>query len=169
MLSSEQTFINQEMGTLRPELGDFSSIIFLKAIIIGLEEALGHKTAGIAMLSAGRNQGRNFAQNLDLVGNQAIWSVEDIKEKMNLVLGKQGTRLCIIDKIELKENVYKVHTKETFCSAGEAQGSPRICIYTLGVIQGFLEAVLNKRFQGKQIESVLRAGTHDVFEYSTLA
>jgi predicted hydrocarbon binding protein len=169
MISIEQTFISQEMGRLRPELGDFSSIIFLKAILIGIEEALGDKTAGIAMISAGRNQGKHLAKDLNLVGNQAILSLEEIQDKINLVLGKQGTRLCLIDKIELEGDIYKVYAKETFCSAGEAQGSLRNCTYTLGVIQGFLETLLKMRLHGKQIESVLRGGSHDVFEFNIIA
>lgn len=169
MISSEQTFISQKMGRLRPELGDFSSIIFLKAIIIGIEEALGDKTAAIAMISAGRNQGKSLARDLNLVGNEAILSVEEIQDKINLVLGKEGTRLCLLDKIEQEGDIYKVYAKETFCSAGEAQGSSRNCTYTLGVIQGFLEAILNKRLHGKQIESVLRGGTYDLFQYRTIA
>ncbi|KAB8320031.1 hypothetical protein SD81_011675 [Tolypothrix campylonemoides VB511288] len=157
------------MGNLRPELGDFSSIIFLKAILTGVEEALGEKTAAIAMISAGRNQGKNLALDLNLVGNGAILSLEEITDKANQLLGKEGTRLCIIDKIELEGDVYKVYAKETFCSVGEAEGSSRNCTYTLGVIQGFLEALLKKRLQGKQTESVLRGGSYDVLEYSILA
>lgn len=161
--------MNQEMGNLRPQLGDFSSIIFLKAIVTGVEEALGDKTAAIAMISAGRNQGKNLARDLNLVGNQAILSLEEITDKANQLFGKEGTRLCIIDKIELEGDVYKVYAKETFCSVGEAEGSSRKCTYTLGVIQGFLEALLKKRLQGKQTESVLRGGTYDILEYSILA
>ena len=169
MMSTEQTFMTQQMSRLRPELGDFSSIIFLKAILIGIEQALGDKTAAIAMISAGRSQGRNFATDLNLVGNETILSVEEIQDKINLVLGKEGNRLCLIDKIEQEGDIYKVYAKETFCSAGEAQGSSRNCTYTLGVIQGFLEAILNKRLHGKQIESVLRGGTYDLFQYFIIA
>lgn len=169
MISTEQTFGSQEIKHLRPELGDFSSIIFLKAILIGIEEALGDKTAAIAMISAGRNQGKNLAKDLNLVGNETKLSLEQIQDKINLILGIKGTRLCLIDKIEQEGDIYKVYAKETFCSAGEAEGSSRTCTYTLGVIQGFLEAFLNKRLHGKQIESVLRGGTHDVMEYSIIA
>jgi hypothetical protein len=50
-----------EQTLLRPELGDFSSIIFLKAIIIGIEDAIGDKTAAIAMISTGSQQGKALA------------------------------------------------------------------------------------------------------------
>ncbi|NMF65218.1 hypothetical protein DP113_10395 [Brasilonema octagenarum UFV-E1] len=161
--------MTQQMSRLRPELGDFSSIIFLKAILIGIEQALGDKTAAIAMISAGRNQGRIFARDLNLVGNKAFLSLEQIQNNINLVLGKEGTRLCLIDKIEQQGDIYKVYAKETFCSAGEVEGSSRTCTYTLGVIQGFLEALLEKRLYGKQTESVLRGGTHDVLEFCSIA
>jgi predicted hydrocarbon binding protein len=157
-----------ESHTLRHELGDFSSIIFLKAIIVGMEEAIGEKTTAIAMISAGRKQGRGLVQDLNLVNKGTNLSLAEIQEKANEILGKEGNRLCIIEKIEQEGQVYKVYAKETFCSSGEPKGSPRECSYTLGTIQGFLEAFLGKRLQGKQTQSVLRGGTHDVMEYSTL-
>lgn len=157
-----------EQTLLRPELGDFSSIIFLKAIIIGVEDAIGDKTAAIAMISAGRKQGKILAQERNLDNKSGSVSLEKIQEILNEILGKDGTRLCLIEKIEQEGDVFKVYTKETFCSAGESDGSTRKCTYTLGAIQGFLEVLLGKRLQGKQTESVLRGGSHDLLEYSVL-
>jgi hypothetical protein len=158
-----------EPHVLREELGDFGSIIFLKSIIAGMEEALGKKTAAIAMISAGRQQGKNSAQELGLVNKGATLSLEEIREKANQILGKEGTRLCIIDKLEQDGEVYRVYAKETFCSSGEPLGSSRQCTYTLGAIQGFLEASFDKRLKGQQIASVLHGSTHDVLEYKLLA
>lgn len=157
-----------EQTLLRPELGDFSSIIFLKAIIIGVEDAIGDKTAAIAMISAGRKQGKILAQERNLANKGASVSLVEVKEILNQILGKDGTRLCLIEKIEQEEDLFKVYSKETFCSAGEADGSTRRCTYTLGAIQGFLEVLLGKRLQGKQTDSVLRGGSHDLLEYSIL-
>lgn len=157
-----------EPNVLRKELGDFSSIIFLKTILIGMEDAIGEKTAAIAMISAGRQEGKVLVQELDLVNKGAALSLPEIQEKANQIFGKDGSRLCIIDKIEQEGSVYKVYTKETFCSAGEPEGSSRQCTYTLGAIQGFLEAFLGKRLRGQQTASVLRGGTHDVLEYTIL-
>lgn len=157
-----------EQTLLRPELGDFSSIIFLKAIIIGVEDAIGDKTAAIAMISAGRKQGKTLAQERNLANKSGSVSLEKIQEILNEILGKDGTRLCLIEKIEQEGDVFKVYCKETFCSAGESEGSTRKCTYTLGAIQGFLEVLLGKRLQGKQTESVLRGGSHDLLEYSVL-
>lgn len=154
---------------LRQELGDFSSIVCVKAIIVGVEEALGEKAAAIALISAGRQRGKNLAQQLSLVNKGGEFSLESVRELANKAIGEEGTRLCVIDKIEQEGDVYKVYTKETLCSAGEPNGSSRQCTFTLGAIQGFLEAFLGKRLRGKQTESVLRGGTHDVLEYSVLS
>jgi predicted hydrocarbon binding protein len=158
----------QKQTLLRPELGDFSSIVFLKDIIIGIEDAIGDKTAAIAMISTGRKQGKALAQERNLANKATAVSLEEVREILNQILGKDGTRLCIVDKIEQSGEVYKVYSKETFCSAGEPDGSSRKCTYTLGAIQGFLEVVLGKRLQGKQTDSILRGGSHDLLEYSVI-
>ncbi len=154
---------------LRKELGSFSSIVCLKAIITGVEEALGEKAAAIAMIAAGRKRGKELAEALNLANAAAGMSLEEITNKLNEHLGKDGTRLCIVDQIIQEEDSYQVYTRETVCSAGEPQGSSRKCTYTLGVIQGFLEAFLGKRLRGTQIASVLRNSPHDVLEYKILA
>jgi predicted hydrocarbon binding protein len=153
---------------LRQELGDFSSIICLKAIITGVEEALGDKATAIALISAGRQRGKMLAEKLDLVDKGKEFSLADVTEKVQYALGKEGTRLCVVDKITQEDEGYKVYTHETVCSAGEPQGSSRQCTFTMGAIQGFLEAFLGKRLRGTQTESTLREGTHDVFEYKIL-
>lgn len=150
-------------------MGDFSSVVFLKGIVIGLEESIGEKTVGIALIAAGRNQGKKLAEELGLVNDGASLPIEEIQEKVNHILGKDGVRLCLIDKLEQEGDSYKAYTKETFCSAGEVEGSLRKCTYTLGIIQGVLETFLGKRLRGQQSESVLRGGTHDVMEFQVLS
>lgn len=157
-----------DQKSLRPELGDFSSLVCLKAIVTGTEEALGDKAAAIALICAGRQRGKKLAEELGFVNKGTEMSLADVKEKASYALGKDGTRLCIIDKIEQEGEAYKVYTRETVCSACEVQGSTRQCTFTLGAIQGFLEAFLGKRLRGIQTESVLRGGTHDVLEYTAL-
>ncbi|GAA6614763.1 hydrocarbon-binding protein [Scytonema sp. NUACC26] len=151
---------------LRPTLGDFSSIICFKAAIEGMEETLGEKTTAIALTAAGRNRGKKLAHELGLTGTNI--SLEDIAHKLKLALGHDGTRLCVIDKILSEGNTIKVYTAETLCSANEPQGSTRQCTYTLGAIWGAIEQIVGKRLQGKHTESVLRGGTHDVFEFTEL-
>jgi predicted hydrocarbon binding protein len=152
----------------RTELGNYSSVVCLKAIVVGVEEALGEKAAAIALISAGRQRGKTLAQELDLVNKADVMSLEDIAVKVSHVLGKDGTRLCVVDKIEQDGDTYKVYTRETICSVGEDEGSPRQCTFTLGAIQGFLESFLNKRLRGKHTQSVLRGDDYDVLEYTVL-
>lgn len=45
---------------LRKQLGDYSSIVCLKAIIVGMEDALGKKATAIALTAAGRNHGKKL-------------------------------------------------------------------------------------------------------------
>lgn len=149
---------------LRPTLGDFSSIVCFKAAIVGMEDALGDKATAIALTTAGRSRGKQLAGELGLTGS--MMSFDDIAYKLSYALGRNGTCLCNIEKIVSEGNVIKVYTSETLCSAGEPQGSERKCTYTLGAVWGALEKTLGKRLQGKHTESVLRGGTHDVFEFN---
>ncbi|MGB2927058.1 MAG: hypothetical protein WBB82_17300 [Limnothrix sp.] len=158
--------------SLRHELGQFNSTICTKAIVVGIEEALGEKAAAIALIMAGRQRGKDLARDLDVVGKGEKLAIEEIGAQAAKSLGQDGTRLCLIDKVEKKEGedgpFYLVYTRETICSAGEEEGSPRLCTYTLGAIQGFLEAFLNQRLRGEQVESVLRGGDHDVLKFVSL-
>ena len=158
--------ISTATKNLRPELGDFSSILCFRALVTGLQEALGEKAGLIAAIASGRARGRGLAQSLDLAGTEPDLARATLY--MQQALGIDGTRLCLIDKIEAVDNGYRVYCRETICSAGEAQGSSRTMSFTLGAIQGALESMMNKRLRGKQIESVLRGGTHDVVEFEVL-
>ena len=150
---------------LRPELGNFSSIVCFKAVITGMEDALGEKATSIALIAAGRARGKKLAADLGL--SNAL-PLSDVAEKMSHALGKDGTRLCKVDKIVQEGETIKVYTAETLCSAGEPDGSPRKCTFTLGAVWGAMEILTGKRLQGKHTESILRGGTHDVFEFSPL-
>jgi len=151
---------------MRTELGEFSSIVCFKAVVTGTEEALGEKAAAIALISAGRNRGRQLAEQLGVKGKNI--SHEELVPLLQKSLGKDGTRLCIVDKIEATDESIKVYCRETVCSAGEPEGSPRKLTFTLGAVQGVLEQIQGKRLHGKQIESVLRGGSHDVIEYEVI-
>ncbi|MBF2063861.1 MAG: hydrocarbon-binding protein [Calothrix sp. C42_A2020_038] len=151
---------------LRPTLGDFSSIICFKAAIVGMEDALGEKATAIALTAAGRARGKQVANQLGL--DASTMSLDDVANKLSYVLGKNGTRLCQIEKIITEGDTVKVYTSETLCSAGEPQGSERKCTYTLGAVWGVLEQTLGQRLQGKHTESVLRGGSYDVFEFNYL-
>ena len=156
-----------DQHALRKELGDYNSIICFRALILGIEDALGTRAATIALLSAGRARGKQLAKDLGLSNANANFN--EIAELMNGALGAKGTRLCIIDKIESpEENVLLVYCRETVCSAGEMPGSSRQLSYTMGAVQGALEEVVGRRLRGKQVASVLRGGTHDVVQLTPI-
>lgn len=150
---------------IRSELGDFSSIICFKAVVVGVEEALGEKAAAISLIAAGRVRGKQLATELGLT-NADLAGITPI---INSALGKEGTRLCIVDQIVEEDGLIKVFCRETICSSGEPEGSPRNLTYTLGAIQGVLEQTVGKRLRGKQIGSVLRGSTHDILAFETIS
>lgn len=152
---------------LRENLGNFNSIVCFKAVITGMEDALGEKATAIALIAAGRARGKKLAKELGL-SNSSL-SLDELAQKISQALGKEGTRLCQVDKIVADGELIKVYTSETLCSAGEPQGSNRKCTFTMGAIWGALEEIKHKRLQGTHTESVLRGGTHDVFEFKSLA
>ena len=151
---------------LRPELGEFNSIVCFKAVITGMEDSLGEKATAIELIAAGRARGKKLAQELGLDNSQI--SLDEAGARLSQALGKDGTRLCKIDKIIEQGDVIQVYTSETVCSAGEPQGSSRSCTFTLGAVWGAVEQVTGKRLQGKHIESVLRGSSHDIFEFKPL-
>lgn len=152
---------------MRPELGEFSSIICFKALITGMEEALGEKTAAIALIAAGRKRGKNLVDQLGLTN--AAMPLEELTPQLAKALGKDGTCLCQVEKIVRDGEAIEVYVSEALCSAGEIEGSARKCTFTLGAIWGALEQIMNIRLQGIHTESVLRGGKHDVFKFTPIS
>jgi predicted hydrocarbon binding protein len=150
--------------TSRPTLGQFSSIICFKSVITGMEEALGEKTTAIALIAAGRERGKQLAKQLGLSGSTQDLTV--IAAKLNEAIGANGTHLTGVDKIVQEGDLIKVYCSETLCSAGEPDGSPRKCTFTMGAVWGALAEVTGKKLRGIHTDSVLRGSTHDVFEFS---
>jgi predicted hydrocarbon binding protein len=141
-------------------------IVCFKSVITGMEEALGEKATAIALIAAGRERGKRLAQELDLANVSQEFNV--IAAKLNDAIGANGTHLAVIDKIIQEDDIIKVYCSETVCSAGEPQGSNRKCTFTIGVVWGALSEVTGKKLRGTHTESVLRGGTNDVFEFSTI-
>jgi predicted hydrocarbon binding protein len=148
----------------RPTLGDFSSIVCFKSVITGMEEALGEKATAISLIAAGRARGKNLARDLGLSGSTADF--ETIAAKLNVAVGSAGTRLTAVDKIVQDGDIIRVYCSETVCSAGEPQGSNRKCTFTMGAVWGAVAEITGKKLRGTHTESVLRGGTHDVFEFT---
>ena len=150
----------------RPTLGQYSSIICFKSVITGVEEALGEKATAIALISAGRIRGKELVKSLGLSGSTQDLSV--IAAKLDEAVGANGTHLTAVNKITQEGDLIKVYCSETVCSAGEPDGSPRKCTFTMGAIWGALAEVTGKKLRGIHTESVLRGGTHDVFEFTVV-
>jgi predicted hydrocarbon binding protein len=150
----------------REKLGEFSSIVCFKSVITGMEDALGEKATAISLIAAGRARGKNLAKSLGLSG--ATTDLDKIATALDEAVGQNGTRLTAVDKIAQEGDLIKVYCSETVCSAGEEIGSPRKCTFSMGAIWGALEEVTGKKLRGVHTESVLRGGSHDVFEFSEL-
>ncbi|MCA9634753.1 MAG: hypothetical protein KC420_01825 [Myxococcales bacterium] len=151
-------------GPLRPTLGDFSSIVCFRALVVGIEDTIGEQAAMVAIRGAGRKRGRDLAHSLGF-GATAL-SLDDALHAMRSALGDQGTRLCWVDAIEEQGEDYIVRLSETICSADEPQGSDRQLSFTMGAVHGALEVLTKKLFRSKQVGSVLRGDTHDVIKLS---
>lgn len=151
---------------MRTELGDFSSIICFKAVITGMEDMLGEKATAIALKGAGRRRGANLAQSLGFNrGSASIDQLDQIADNLNGALGPNGTKLCLVDRIEATaDDTLLVYTRETVCSAYEEPGAKRECTFTLGAIHGAIEHLLDKKYIAKHIGCVLRGADHDIFE-----
>lgn len=154
------------MANLRASLGDFSSIICFKAVVVGIEETLGTQAAWVGLKSAGRMRGKNLAHSLGL-GSREV-PLAEAAAMLRQALGPDGTRLCLVDSIEQDGERYVVRLSETICSAGEPQGSERPLTFTLGAVHGALEVLVQKKLRPRQIGSVLRGDTHDVIEFQPM-
>lgn len=152
--------------TLRPTLGDFSSVVCFKAVITGVEDTLGPDGAAVVFTRAGRVRGHNLARELGVSNSNA--SPEKIAEMLDGAVGKNGTCLTGVKSVVKDGDNYVVDCFDTVCSAGEPQGSDRRCTFTLGAVQGALEEITGQTFYGEQTESVLRGGQYDRFVFSPL-
>ena len=152
-------------AVLRPELGDFNSIVCFRAVVVGMEEALGERAAAVALKAAGRARGHDLVQRLGLSGVGQSQGFEALSDALNAALGVEGTRLCGIASMERDGEDIIVHTMETVCSADEPEGSSRECTFTLGAVHGAVEELMGAKFRGKQIGSVLRGQDYDTFRF----
>jgi hypothetical protein len=150
----------------RDKLGQFNSIDAFRAVVEGMSDALGEKATGVALVAAGRMRGKKLADELGLKG--ATQNLEDATQKITKVLGADGSRLCIIDKIEFEGDLVKVYTSETLCAVGGNEGTPPKCTFTLGIVWGIMSELLQKKLKGTHTESILHGGAYDVFEFTPI-
>ena len=154
------------MTSHREKLGEFSSVVCFKAVIVGVEDTLGEDGAAVVFTRAGKVRGQQLVASLGLTGKNI--PVEELATTLNAALGSDGTRLCRVEKAGINGDTVVIDTQETVCSAGELNGSTRKCTFTLGAIWGALEAVSGKRYLGEHTESVLRGGSSDRFVFSPM-
>jgi hypothetical protein len=154
------------MTTHREKLGDFSSVVCFKAVIVGVEDTLGVDGAAVVFTRAGKVRGVDLATSLGLAGKNP--PVDQLAVALDAALGSDGTRLCRVEKAATDGETIIIDTQETVCSAGEADGSTRKCTFTLGAIWGALEAVTGNRYLGEHTDSVLRGGKSDKFVFRPL-
>lgn len=150
----------------RDKLGQVSSIESFRAIVEGMTDALGDKATAVALTAAGRKHGKEVAEKLGFKG--ATQNLEDATKQISEVLGANGSRLCIIDRIVQDGDSIKVYTTETLCAIGGTEESPPKCTFTLGLVWGVLSELLQAKMKATQTESVLRGDSYDLFEFTIL-
>lgn len=148
----------------RKGLGDFSSIICLKAIITGLEDVMGEHAARGNLIRAGIKRGNTVSRTLGI--SKTDKPLEEWASMISDAIGMDGTRLCHIAKVEQDGDIIRVYLSDTICSAGEEPGSSRQLSFTLGAVQGAIEEAMGERFSAKQTGSILRGQDHDIIELS---
>ena len=153
-----------DQEALRPQLGEFSSIVCFRAAVGGVIEALGERGAMVALKAAGRTRGHGLVAELGLTGQGD--DLSKAADMMGQALGREGTKLCIIRGVEEKGDRIYVRLNETICMAGEPEGTDATCSFTFGAVHGALEALTGRKLAGKHILSPLRDDVPtEVFEF----
>lgn len=145
--------------TVRPQLGDFMSTECFKYLRQGAED-----TAGRALIiAAGRQRGLSLADMLKGIADDDT----AITAALCQALGKDGTRLCIVDEVKKTESGYTVRISESACSSGVHSDVPN-CAFTLGVFIGALETVAKRRLNARELECVAMGNAHCVYELEVI-
>lgn len=150
----------------RGDLGDFTAVICFKSLMTGLEDILGDQASRILFVRAGKLRGQQLVEDWG-VGHLCL-SPEKMGHLLDAALGKSGTRLCVVKEFQMVEGQVVVNTQETICSAGEAQGSPRRCTFTLGAVWGALETLTGQQYDAQQTQSMLAGEPYDQFTFTPL-
>lgn len=142
----------------REELGGFSSTKCLSSLVRNIVQCGGSSI----LVQAGVGRGKELAEQVGL--KRKSYDDAELAAMLDKALGRDGTKLCCVDKIEQGPDKVLVYTRETACSYAEPDGSERECLFTMGAFAGVFQHVTGKRVRAKQVESVLRGGDHDTFE-----
>ncbi len=160
---------NRMMATaniLRPILGDYVNVMDYKALLDGIEDTMGSKAAAVIITAAGRAYGKKIATTLG--ASIETKDLPTILKRLNTSLGQEGTRLCIIDEISQQENFIRVKVVEPVEMSGETSDSIRMCPFTLGVLNGFIDQIMQKRHQARQIAVADQLGLQTEFEFTPI-
>lgn len=148
----------QVQTQLRPQLGDYVSIICFRYM-----RHMAEDTAGRALIiAAGRKRGHDLIAEIGLTG--ASSDPAQIQQALAQGLGLEGTRLCLVERVEAFDDGFQVWVDESVCSMGVEARSP-ICVYTLGAVMGAVEAMSGKRLVGKEVECVAMGADKCLFVF----
>lgn len=102
------------------------------------------------IVAAGRKRGYDVMEQLGLLGSTQ--DSRQIQAKLDEVLGRKGTCLCLVQSVTVKPNGgYEVHITESACTAGQTSSAP-LCAYTLGIFIGAIHALTGTRMNGYETE-----------------
>jgi predicted hydrocarbon binding protein len=144
----------------RPELGPYMSAECFRYLRQYAEE-----TAGRGLIvQAGKQRGLSLADALKGIGAD---EEARITEVLGQVLGKAGTRLCLVDSVSKTAQGYRVQVSESACSTGMKTTTPN-CAYTMGVFVGAIEVITKQRFNPTETECVACGDDHCIYELEQL-
>ncbi len=141
---------------LRPQLGAYMSAECFRYLRQYAEE-----TAGRGLIvQAGKQRGFSL---IDYLKDLSADDLPKVTATLNKLLGKEGTRLCLVESITKTAKGYKVQISESACSTGMKTDTPN-CAYTMGVFVGVIEVVSKMRLVPTETECVACGGAHCTYE-----
>jgi predicted hydrocarbon binding protein len=130
----------------RQELGSFMNAVCFQYLRTYTEEVAGRAP----IVAAGRTRGSDVVKALALPS--VVTDPSTIQELLNNALGADGTRLCLIQSISLRDGGgYEVRLTEGACTMGQIADEP-ICAFTLGVFVGAIATLTGQRVTGREVE-----------------
>lgn len=128
----------------RPTLGPFMNMVCFQYLRIGTEEVADRAP----VVASGRKRGYDVVVSLGLLSSTTDPKI--IRDKLDEVLGVNGTRLCLVQDVVAKPNGgYEVRITEGADIAGLTASEP-ICAFALGVFVGAIHAITGTRMMGRE-------------------
>ncbi|HEX2914852.1 MAG TPA: 4-vinyl reductase [Chloroflexia bacterium] len=125
----------------------------------------GEETAGRGFIvHAGKQRGLSLS---DTLKGLSMENSAEVVEMLNKVLGKDGTRLCIVEKCDKTGSGYRFTISESACSTGVKTDTPN-CAFTMGVFLGITELLTGKRHNVHETDCVATGHTYCIYEVETL-